>query len=391
MPAIKPVQYQDPLTGRSITRWTDGPWKDQHLYFTGPSITADGRWIIVISERDGHPKLYGIDRRASEIHCLTPQSQGKLLSYCHGDGGPKGLSKSFPCLDGQRGRVYGVVDDQVLRLDLEPRQSRVLGTIPAGWVTSFSHVSADGRWLCVPLCNPESFTGDAAVRDQATQMKAVWKRVIAGQVRSKILLFDTQTGDQRCAAEVPFWVTHVQFDPSDPGRILFNSESLWHEQDHIPRMWILEADGKTHPLFDQAKGERVGHENWSPDGRSIVYHGFEASDDFYAANKGHHFLARRDLQGNLLERMEIGALGIHHATLLANGDYLVDTLDGIVGVVHPEGSASVVRPLCRSDTRDRSDQDTHAHAKASPDGREVVWSSDKDGGVNVYCMTLDEA
>lgn len=377
----------DPVTGRAVVRWTTGAWKDQHLYFTGPSVTADDRWLVLISERDGHPNLWAIDRVDGRLHRLTRNANGKRRSYCHGGGGERGFSKSAPCLDALRRRAYAIIDDRVQRIDLDDRQRHDLGALPEGWITSFTQVSPDGRWLCVPVANPEAFAGAAAVPDQATQMRAVWAQVVAGAVRSRLLLIDTTTGAQRTLAEVPFWITHVQFDPCGSGRILFNSECLWHEQDRIPRMWLAETDGRTHPLFAQPAGERIGHENWSADGRHVVYHGYASGDDFFGHTSG-HFLARRSADGALVERIAIGDLGIHHATLMADGDYLVDTLDGRIGLVHPAGAETAIRTVCRSDTRNRADQDTHAHAIACPHGRSAVFSSDRAGGVDVYEISL---
>jgi Tol biopolymer transport system component len=371
----------DPLTGRTVTRWTSSPAKDQHLYFTTPSVTSDGRWLVLISERSGHPNLYGLERATGRMRPLTANASGTRRAYCYPYGGEAGLSKPTASLDPVRGRAFAVVDDQVIRADLESGESAPLAPLPERGMTAFTHVSPDGRWLCLPLTTPiEPFLEPAAT--QGEQMRLLWPHISAGRIETKLWLIDTETGAARVWATLPFWVTHVQFDPTGGGRAIFNSEGRWQNQAEIPRIWRIDAEGRTRPLFPQVAPERCGHENWAADGSAVVYHG----DDDQGS-----YLARRDWEGLLLERLDVSDIATHHATPDATGrGYYVDARDGIIYHIGLEGGQRRLDPVCRHDTSDFHDQDNHVHPILAPDGRSLVFTSKRAGFADVYEVSLED-
>ena len=56
---------------------------DQLLYFTSPSLTADGRNLVFISDRTGHPNLFTRDLLTGEERQLTDNAEGFLKSYIY--------------------------------------------------------------------------------------------------------------------------------------------------------------------------------------------------------------------------------------------------------------------------------------------------------------------
>ncbi len=108
--ASEKLEYTDPKTGARVIRWTASGAKDQHLYFTGPSVTDDDRWLVILSERTGHPNLHAIDRRTGEIHALSANARGLLASYVYPLGGARGLSKASASMDGESGQVIWIQD-----------------------------------------------------------------------------------------------------------------------------------------------------------------------------------------------------------------------------------------------------------------------------------------
>ena len=56
------TESKDPDSGRTVIRWTASSARDNHLYFTSPSVTADDRWLVFLSERTGRVNLFSIDR-----------------------------------------------------------------------------------------------------------------------------------------------------------------------------------------------------------------------------------------------------------------------------------------------------------------------------------------
>ena len=100
-----------------VRRLTDGPSNDQLLYFTSPSLTADDRRLVFLSDRgspvpkDRDPRarvnLWTLDRATGEAHPLTDNSDGYLWSYVYFEGRPhQGLGLASPSLHAASGDVY---------------------------------------------------------------------------------------------------------------------------------------------------------------------------------------------------------------------------------------------------------------------------------------------
>ena len=64
-------EWRDPETGRTMRQLTAGKGHEYHLYFQAYSLTADGRWLVFCSERDGTTQLYRLDRQDGTITQLT--------------------------------------------------------------------------------------------------------------------------------------------------------------------------------------------------------------------------------------------------------------------------------------------------------------------------------
>ena len=388
--AAEHIQYVDEMTGLSVTRWTGSPAKDQHFYFTSMSVTRDDRWLVFISERDGNPNLYAIDRSDGSILKLSDNRSGLLQSYVYPQGGNCGISKSSPCLDPNFNRVYWVQDDRVMRYDLNAMEAGVVADLPAGWIGAFNHVSPDGCTICVPCTDPRAFASGLA--DQWAQCRSVPSAMADDpNLVTQILRIDTQSGHVETWATVSFWVTHVQYDPKGSGRLIFNKEGFAEVR---PRIWCMESEGQPRPLAEYPAGEIWSHENWSSDGSCIVYHGWN--------ERGVAFFAARTWEGELLVEQEMPQFKQGHVTITADGrSFILDGIDGFVTLATPEDtvneSATVaaglsLTHLCKHDT-DPSlrDQDAHVHASPTPNGRSIIFTSDREGSCNVYEVELPGA
>ncbi|MDR1191242.1 MAG: oligogalacturonate lyase family protein [Verrucomicrobiales bacterium] len=382
--------YRDAATGATVIQWTDGWHNNQHLYFTSPSVTADDRWLVFISDRDGQPNLYAIDRRNGAIRQLTANVSGLLKSYVYPQGSGRGLAKSSPCLDAACNRVFYARDDAFFftNIDADRDGEELLWKIPNGWVGAFNHISPDGRLLCVPLTDPRAFADDAD--NQWTQMRMVAARMEREKLTSRIYLIDTVSGAARLAAETPFWVTHVQFDPTGSGRIIFNREGFAADSDHPPRnrIWCLDSRAVSgtpcRPLSPEPPGEWRAHENWTADGGGIVYHGGRA---------GGAFVAARDWGGKLLWETSVAGIQFWHATGAPDGRRIfADQPDGFISLLDPFAAADGqrVRRLCRHNTTIEN-QDAHAHPLVTLGGESLTFTSNQSGRCQVYEVLLPKS
>ena len=376
--------YVDSATGATVIQWTTGPAKNQHLYFTSPSVTEDDRWLTFISDRTGDPNLFAIDRRDGSIRQLSRNTAGLLRGYVYPQGGRTGLAKASPCLDAKHNRLFYIRNDAVYVVDLdEPEPAdRKACELPANSYTAFTHISPDGQTLCVPIVDARAF--DEPMQTQWEQLRRVPTIMQSAGYTTGIWLIDTATGRMQLAADVPFWVTHVQFDPSGSGRIVFNKEGQWPTTG-VPlpdRVWCLEPGGAFRPLAPEADGEWRSHENWSPDGNSVVYHG---------SLHGKPFVASRAWDGELLHQASLEGLTLYHATAAVDGRHLfIDKPDGYIALVDPTGGRLQSTNICRHDSSCR-DQDAHVHPVTSSHGKSVVFTSDRTGECNVYEVLLAES
>ena len=270
----------------------------QLLYFTSSSITADHRHLIFIREVDGNPNLYALELATGIERPLTSNRDGTLKSYVYFRGNPyRGFGKASVSLDGVRGKIYYLQGNDLCCTDLAGH-SRVLTRLPDGQVTAFTHVSADGRRICVPTTDARALEEEAPVaapkgenfvagrRNEVISDKPAYnidERVRTENLSSWLRVYDTATGAPLLCEQVPqAWITHVQFSPVNPEWILYNHE--WPADCGIRRIWLW--NGATHLRLRPEGGNRsrndwTCHEMWQADGQYIIYHGKFANDLAY--------------------------------------------------------------------------------------------------------------
>ncbi len=288
MPSLEIVANGQPHTGSTA----------QLLYFTCSSFTADDRHLVFVRIRDGNPNLHVLDLQNREERPLTRNTEGTLKSYVYFRGTPyRGFGRASMSLDATRGLVYFIQGRDVCCVDLAGNQ-RTVARLPDGQVTAFTHVSADGRRICVPTTDARALEDDAppiaakgenlvgGKRNEIISDKPAYdidERVRRENLNSYIRVYDTATGSELLCERVPqAWITHVQFSPVNPDWILYNHE--WPSDCGIRRLWLW--DGKNHRRLrteenGRSRADWSCHEMWTADGRFIIYHGKFADGTAY--------------------------------------------------------------------------------------------------------------
>jgi oligogalacturonide lyase len=377
---------------------------DQLLYFTSPSLTDDDRTAVFIRTTDGNPNLWACDVATGTARALTHNTDGYLKSYVYFDGRPnEGFGKASISLDPNSGRVYFLQGLELRCVDLSGAM-RTLATLRDDEVSAFTHVSADGRLLCVP-------TTDGRALDRAFPNNRpsydIDRRVRDEGLRSYLNVFDTATGE--LAAREPIeraWVSHVQFSPRSASLMLYNHE--WPSDCGVRRVWLW--DGQTHrPLRTEgngrSRGDWVCHETWSRDGKSIIYHGRYAGTDpvteggrlVFGAGNGPAFIGRCDADGSNAVEIALPERYTRYGHFtVGNGEWLVT--DGYyeeagdppgngawISLLRPDWDRRTIewRPLCRHGSSWRS-QDEHPHPVFDHAGRSIFYTSDVSGPRGIY-------
>jgi len=269
---------------------TGGAGNNQLLYFTSSSVTDDA--LVYMSDATGHPNLFCRDLRMGAVRQLTKNADGYMKSYVYFDGTPyTGFAKASPALDVRNRLVYYIQGLEVRCVDFAGNE-RVVTRLPAGQMTGFTHVSADGTLLCVPTFDEAAFDGFVPGKSVA---ESIDDRVRVEGLSSCLRVFDTKTGEEVLCERVPLcWITHVQFSPVDNTKILYNHE--WPRDCGIRRMWLF--DGQKHiRLRTEGDGRKredwTCHEMWQADGAYIIYHGGYADGTAYIGR------VRADGTGNI--------------------------------------------------------------------------------------------
>jgi oligogalacturonide lyase len=383
----------------------------QMLYFTCSSLTAGNRELVFVREIAGNPNLHALDLATGAERRLTSNTEGTLKSYVYFRGRPlQGFGRASMSLDHVRSRVFCIQGREIRCVDLAGGE-RVIAVLPADQVTAFTHVSADGRRLCVPTTDARALEDDTPApanrgenlvggrRNEIISDKPAYDidaRVRAENLNSWLRVFDTETGAQLACERVPqAWITHVQFSPVNPDWILYNHE--WPSDCGIRRLWLW--DGRTHRRLrtegaGRSRQDWSCHEMWQADGRFIIYHGKFAD--------GTAYIGRVSPAGG--DNIEIALPKAFHryghfTAGTVHNDWLVSD-----GYWHPEGEPEnslwggewiTVQhvdwerrridwiPLCRHESL-WDCQDSHPHPVfAHGDG--AVWFTSSTGGGRSVC------
>ena len=174
------------------------------LYFTSPSLLADDRRLVFMSDRGGHPNLFLRDLKSGEEHQLTSNSEGILKSYVYFDEQPyRGFGKASVSLHAATGTVYFIQGRSICKVNAAGKL-RVLAEYPAGQMTAFTHVSADGTRLCVPTTDARALDGDNVLPGKPKY--DIDARVQAEGLSSWLRIYDTASGKEIRAIQGHPWV-----------------------------------------------------------------------------------------------------------------------------------------------------------------------------------------
>ena len=417
---------ETPLNGRILVSDSLGrqEFNTQLLYFTCSSLGKSGERVFMMSDRGGSPNVVVRNMFTGEEKILTQNKKGTLKSYVYFDGTfNEGLGKASVCLDYEREIIYYIQDDKICKVDLEGNIT-VLNTVKDGRMTAFTHVSADGKLLCVPMTDGRCLDFDPETEGSGLDKRPIYNidgRVQEENLNSYLCVYDTATGELVYEKVVPkCWITHVQFNPVNSEQIMYNHEwpsfscgirRIWLYDHSIDTLRNIRTEGSdtlgNTAGYVRSAEDWVCHEMWSDDGKTIIYHGGYANgpamvgkydmdtnryweialpDDYDAYG---HFTM--DHQGNLVcdgyfkYPWEIKKVWENSTD---NGpDPHKKDAEYICKVIPDwDGGKLTWIPLCKHES-DWLGQDAHPHPIYTHTGDRIFFNSRMDKTVNVYCVS----
>lgn len=348
----------DARTGVPVRQVTDHPSIHHHPFFIVPAYDDAQQWLFFVSHRSGSPNVYAerLDRR--EVVQLTerddldewsvhPSHDGRYVYYTAGGAG-------------YRTSLDSLTEDELIRLP-EVERRRVGGVAGEMGTTALSR---DDRWW--------------AVHYKEGAQKA-------------LTVIDTQTGQHDVILRRET-IGHLQFCPDDANLLAYAGP-------HTSRLWIIERDGSNHrSLYEPRPMQWLTHEIWIPGRRELAVvdwpHGvFALAVDTGAVRHVASFNAWHIAIDRPGQRL------VADTNFPDVGIQICDRLDGEAEphtLCHPEATNAGSHwrgpfPYAHGPIKVYAPQHTHPHPSFSPDGRRVVFTSDRSGQAQVYEALLDEA
>lgn len=267
-----PSSWIDPDTGHRVIRLTNEPGSAS-LYFNVNSFSPDGKSMVYTAGGG----IFVLDLTTFQTRPLVP-APARVIEV-----GRKTATvyylKSTSDRSGSTLYAADLASGASRRIaDLPPRAS--LSTLNADETLAagtFNETEASPAAPATPATPPMATVSEqeaakrGAVLSAAVDKVNMMDRRLAERRPMTMFTLDLRTGKSTPILEHSTdWLNHLQFSPTDPALLMYCHEGTWWKVD---RIWTIRTDGTQNKLVHQRTMglEAVGHEFWSPDGKTIWY------------------------------------------------------------------------------------------------------------------------
>lgn len=368
--------YYDRISGAKVTKLTSYLAHEYHLYFTNLGWYEDNQKLLICSDRANCSNLYSVDLKSGKQTQLTDYSSAERPNI-HGT-----------YINPHKKEAYFTFENQIIALDLESYAERSIFNLQAGYNFSSLSCTADGKYLCF-----------GASQDLSDQIEinlgsgyVGFEEIEAARPNSKIYELNLETKEATVIHEENRWIGHVNTSPTQSHLLTFCHEGPWDVVDH--RLWVLDrTTRKAWRIRDNVPNQFAGHEYWHMDGVTVGYHGFtdaiEHADGKFLGHVRYDGTEQHDYEfpypnmhvHSNKEELIVGdgsQPAPHHGQTYQDCIFLWKKVDGDL-----KGPRILCRHRCSSHS-----QKVHVHPRISPDGKQILFTSDMDGYGNVYLVDL---
>ncbi|MFW6107283.1 MAG: oligogalacturonate lyase family protein [bacterium] len=350
----------DPVSAIELRQLTDYLGHSHHLYFTNPGWFAEGRKLLFGSDRENRTNLFAVDLASGEIAQLTDLEPVPP---------PHATSFLATCVNPTRDEAYFWHGRSLVALDLGSLELRPLWQMPEGFRRSMLNCTADGRFVCAGLFEDLS----EGFRIDTGRGYIGFAETWAARPLSRIVRVATDGSGGETVWEERSWIGHVNTSPTQAHLLTFCHEGPWNKVDN--RIWGFDlATARAWPIRPREGREAVGHEYWLADGIHVAYHGRWPD--------GRKCFGR--VRYDDTDRLEVSFP--HETGHMHSNDFRLLVGDGApyVRLWRWNGEGFDGPRILAEHRSSMHIQKVHVHPRFSPEGRHVVYTSDRAGYGNVY-------
>ncbi|WP_165971903.1 oligogalacturonate lyase family protein [Paenibacillus piri] len=366
-------RYKDPVSGRTVTKLTNYLGHSHHLYFTDPCFFNEGRSFVFLSDRENSANVFRYDLETATITQLTdlqttitPRGYYSLINHAY----------------------YFWLETKLYELKVDTYRLRVLYEAPDDFVPRHTlSVTADGKYVCTLLQWKKDVEpkGEKSISYSYSRFIELYEAFPL----SCIVKIEVSTGKMDVLHEDRNHMGHVNTSPTRPDLLTF-----CHEGPGIrvkQRIWGMDVNtGKVWKLREQNGEAAVVHEYWFADGETIGYHGRMLPDqhpNFFGAVKW---------DGS--EQMEYNFP--FKSTHFASNDLDLMVGDGTSAFAHNakpyimlfkrDGDTYTGPRILSMHRSTFNDQYAHPHPRFTPDGKQIMYTSDLTSYSNIYLVDIGD-
>ncbi|HEX2951152.1 MAG TPA: oligogalacturonate lyase family protein, partial [Armatimonadota bacterium] len=358
--------FADPVTGVKVRQLTNYKGNSYHLYFTNPGWYDGGRKLLFGSDRENRTNLFSVDLASGEICQLTDLDP--VVE-------PYEIDFQVSCVNPVRDEAYFFHGTKLMALDLTTLETNVLWELPTKFLHTMLNCTADGRYVCLSICQDLSDEIHTDLLRGYVGFAETW----AAHPLSRIVRVAVDGSGAETLWEEKSWIGHVNTSPTQANLLTFCHEGPWEKVDN--RIWGFDTDTQKAWMIRprEHEGDAVGHEYWHADGVFLGYHG--------GLVDGSRVFGR--VRYDNTDRFEVSFP--HETGHIHSNDWSM-----IVGDAHQvrlwqwngEGYDGP-RMLCEHRSSCHT-QYAHVHPRFSPDGSQVLFTSNVVGYCNVYLADVPE-
>ncbi|MFH1567112.1 MAG: hypothetical protein ABIL09_03870 [Gemmatimonadota bacterium] len=379
------IDRTDPPSGRRLRQWTSAPAHSYPLYYFVPSHTADGRYLVLHSERDGWVQLYRLDLASGELVQLTDGRTGRSGWAIWCERHLRGVYNHLSALEPGRGEVFYFQDEELRGVEVDSLRTRVVLELPGRVPLGQAAFSPDGRHFAFVHADCREFEARMDEREALTHMGQFhWGRdhnAWRERVPTTIGVVDGQSGAWRLSLELSYHVHHVLF--LDDEHLLIN---------HVrgdSGMWTVRLDGSDQQVLRPRDRHGVPcHQVLTR--RGICY---EAND--HTTGRRLVYMGRADGRTGCFREVHVPDMGYVHTGRdpegwFCFGEDMTDRDHRLFSLHHPgDPERQEVRTL-RAIPAIPFGQRFHAHPFLSPDRRWLFYTELVEGFSQVCALEVGD-